>query len=97
MADISVGVIGTGRTGSCHAVNVHRSVKGARVAAIYDLDQARARQVAAECGSARAFQDPVQLIQDVGVRHGYSDVALQKWGAGAGLCLGHRLRKGLRG
>jgi len=67
MADLSVGVIGAGRMGSCHAVNVHRYVKGARVAAIYDLDQARAGQVAAECGSARAFQDPVQLIQDVGV------------------------------
>ena len=67
MADLSVGVIGAGRMGSCHAVNIHRYVKGARVAAIYDLDQARAGQVAAECGSARAFQDPVQLIQDVGV------------------------------
>jgi len=67
MADLSVGVIGAGRMGSCHAVNVHRYAKGARVAAIYDLDQARAGQVAAECGSARAFQDPVQLIQDVGV------------------------------
>jgi len=67
MADLSVGVIGAGRMGSCHAVNIHRYVKGARVAAIYDLDQARAGQVTAECGSARAFQDPVQLIQDVGV------------------------------
>ena len=67
MADISVGVIGTGRMGSCHAVNVHRYVKGARMAAIYDLDQARARQVAAECGSAKAFSDPLQLIQDAGV------------------------------
>ncbi len=67
MADISVGVIGTGRMGSCHAANVHRYVKDARVAAIYDLDQARARQVAAECSSAKAFSDPLQLIQDAGV------------------------------
>ena len=67
MADILVGVIGAGRMGSCHAVNVHRYVKGARVAAIYDLDQARARQVAAECGSAKAFSDPLQLIEDAGV------------------------------
>lgn len=67
MADLLVGVIGAGRMGTCHALNVHRLVKGARVAAIYDLDQARAGQVAAECGSARAFQDPLQLIQDVGV------------------------------
>src|SRR6266852_9676488 len=67
MADISVGVIGAGRMGSCHAVNMHRYVKGARVAAIYDLDQERARQVAAECGAAKAFSDPLQLIQDAGV------------------------------
>ncbi len=67
MADLSVGVIGTGRMGSCHAVNLHRLVRGARVAAIYDLDQARARQVAAECGSAKAFSDSLQLIQDAGV------------------------------
>src|SRR5260370_11376419 len=67
MAEIWVGVIGTGRMGSCHAVNVHRYVKGARMAAIYDLDQARARPVAAECGSAKAFSDPLQLIQDAGV------------------------------
>src|SRR5438552_6033382 len=67
MADILVGVIGAGHMGSCHAVNVHRYVKGARVAAIYDLDQERARQVAAECGAAKAFPDPGQLIQDAGV------------------------------
>ncbi len=67
MADLSVGVIGTGRMGVRHAVNLHRFVKGARVAAIYDLDQARARQVAAECGSAKAVSDPLQLIQDAGV------------------------------
>src|SRR6266849_8290271 len=67
MADLSVGVIGTGRMGVRHAVNLHSYVKGARVAAIYDLDQARARQVAEECGSGKAFSDPLQLIQDAGV------------------------------
>jgi myo-inositol 2-dehydrogenase/D-chiro-inositol 1-dehydrogenase len=67
MADISIGVIGAGGMGSRHALNLQRYVKGARVAAIYDLDQARAEQVAAECGSAKAFQDPVQLIQDDGI------------------------------
>ena len=67
MADTLVGVIGAGRMGTYHAVNLQRYMKGARVAAIYDLDQARAGQVAAECGSAKAFQDPLQLIQDAGV------------------------------
>jgi myo-inositol 2-dehydrogenase/D-chiro-inositol 1-dehydrogenase len=67
MADLSIGVIGTGRMGARHAINLHRFVKEARVAAIYDLDQERARQVAGECGSARIFSDPLQLIRDAGV------------------------------
>ena len=67
MADISIGVIGAGGMGTRHVLNLQHHVKGARVVAIYDLDQARARQVAAECGSAKVFQDPVQLIQDAGV------------------------------
>jgi myo-inositol 2-dehydrogenase/D-chiro-inositol 1-dehydrogenase len=67
MADLSVGVIGTGRMGARHAMNLHRFVKDARVAAIYDLDQERARQVAGEGGSAMVFSDPLQLIQDAGV------------------------------
>src|SRR5438105_7682247 len=67
MADISIGVIGAGGMGSRHVMNLHRYVKGARVVAIYDLDQARARQVAEECGTAKAFSDPLQLIQDAGV------------------------------
>jgi myo-inositol 2-dehydrogenase/D-chiro-inositol 1-dehydrogenase len=67
MADLSIGVIGAGGMGSRHAVNLHSYVKGAQVAAIYDLDQPRAEQVAAECGSARAFSDPLHLIQDASV------------------------------
>src|SRR6266516_3786972 len=67
MADISIGVIGAGGMGTRHVLNLQRHVKGARVVAIYDLDQARAQQVAAESGSARAFADPLQLIQDAGV------------------------------
>ena len=67
MADIAVGVIGAGGMGSRHALNLHRSIAGARVAGIYDLDQARAAQVAAECGGAQVFGDPKQLIQDSSV------------------------------
>ena len=67
MADISIGVIGAGGMGTRHVLNLQHYVKGARVVAIYDLDQERARQVAAECGSATAFSDPMQLIQDAGV------------------------------
>ena len=53
--------------GSRHAVNLQRSVKGAQVVAIYDLDQERARQVAEECGSVKAFADAAELIQDATV------------------------------
>ena len=64
MADIAVGVIGTGGMGTRHAENLHRHVGGARVAAVYDLDRERASQVAAACGAAQVFHDPLHLIQD---------------------------------
>ena len=67
MADLSIGVIGAGAMGTRHALNVQRYVKGARVVAVYDLDQARAKQVAQACGGVQAFSDPVQLIRDTGV------------------------------
>jgi myo-inositol 2-dehydrogenase/D-chiro-inositol 1-dehydrogenase len=64
MADLAVGVIGAGGMGARHALNLHHHVVGARVAAIYDLDQRRAQQVAATCGAPQVFDDPLQLIED---------------------------------
>lgn len=61
---LSVGVIGTGGMGRRHALNLHRAVGGARVAAVHDLDQARARQVAEMCGQALVFDEPERLIND---------------------------------
>ncbi len=61
---LSVGVIGTGGMGTRHALNLHRAVGSARVAAVYDLDQDRARQVAGMCGQALVFDDPERLIND---------------------------------
>ena len=61
---LSVGVIGTGGMGTRHALNLHRVVGNARVAAVYDLDQDRARQVAGMCGQALVFDDPERLIDD---------------------------------
>jgi myo-inositol 2-dehydrogenase / D-chiro-inositol 1-dehydrogenase len=61
---LSVGVIGTGGMGTRHALNLHRAVGSARVGAVYDLDQARARHVAGMCGQARVFDDPERLIND---------------------------------
>ena len=62
---LSIAVVGTGGMGTRHAFNLHRAVGGARVAAVYDLDQDRARQVAGMCGQARVFEDPERLINDL--------------------------------
>ena len=48
-------------------MNVHRQASGARVSAIYDLDTARAGQLAEACGGAKAFSDPNELIKDPSV------------------------------
>jgi myo-inositol 2-dehydrogenase / D-chiro-inositol 1-dehydrogenase len=61
---LSVGLIGTGGMGTRHALNLHRTVGNARVAAVHDLDQDRARQVAGMCGQALVFDDPERLIND---------------------------------
>src|SRR5262245_35660501 len=61
---LSVGIIGAGGMGTRHALNLHRAVGSARVAAIYDLDQDRARQVAGMCGESLVFDDPEGLIND---------------------------------
>ncbi len=64
MTTIRVGVIGAGGMGTRHALNLHRYVAGAHVAAIYDLDGARANEVAAACGGAAVLDDPIHLIED---------------------------------
>ena len=70
---ISVGVIGTGGMGARHARNLAAQVPGARVAAVMDLDPARAEAVAAECGDGgtngdvRAYGEAEALIADAAV------------------------------
>jgi myo-inositol 2-dehydrogenase / D-chiro-inositol 1-dehydrogenase len=61
---IAVGVIGTGGMGGMHAQNLHSRVADARLAAVADLDTARAEKLAQECGSAAVFQDAMELIHD---------------------------------
>ena len=61
---IPVGVIGTGGMGGMHAENLHSMVPGARVAAVSDVDTARAGKIAEECGGAAIFEDAVELIRD---------------------------------
>ena len=66
MADgvLRVGVIGTGGMGRRHARNLAHRVSGAEVAAVMDLDDARAAVVAGECGGAKVFRSGPDLIHD---------------------------------
>jgi myo-inositol 2-dehydrogenase/D-chiro-inositol 1-dehydrogenase len=59
---IGVGIIGTGGMGGRHARNLAMRVADAHVAAVMDLERARAEAVAAECGGARAHGEPAALI-----------------------------------
>ncbi len=61
---ISVGVIGTGGMGGMHAENLHSRVPGARLAAVADLDTARAEKLAERSGSTAVYGDAVELIRD---------------------------------
>jgi myo-inositol 2-dehydrogenase/D-chiro-inositol 1-dehydrogenase len=53
--------------GTRHAVNLHRHVGGARVAAVYDVDAGRARAAAAEAGGPAVVDDPLALVGDPSV------------------------------
>jgi myo-inositol 2-dehydrogenase / D-chiro-inositol 1-dehydrogenase len=61
---VAVGVVGTGGMGGMHAENLHARVTDARLAAVADLDTARAEKLAERSGSAAVFQDAVELIRD---------------------------------
>ncbi|AFZ66855.1 Gfo/Idh/MocA family oxidoreductase [Deinococcus peraridilitoris] len=61
---LAVGVIGAGSMGARHARNLHQYVAGAQIAGLYDPDSGRAREVAASCGEATVFGDPLALIAD---------------------------------
>lgn len=59
-----IGVIGVGGMGTRHALNVHRFVKGARLAGIYDVDEDRISGLTRECPDAIPFDSPGNLIGD---------------------------------
>lgn len=63
---LQVGVIGAGMIGSLHAENLTRFTRGATVAAVMDIDEARARAAAAGCG-AKVYSDAEALIADPAV------------------------------
>lgn len=64
---VSVGVIGTGGMGGMHAENLHARVANARLAAVSDVDAARAEEVAERYGSVAVYTDGADLIRDENV------------------------------
>jgi myo-inositol 2-dehydrogenase/D-chiro-inositol 1-dehydrogenase len=60
---LGVGVIGAGMMGTAHVRCLTREVEGAHVAAVSDVDRARAEAAAAEGGGARVIDDPLELIE----------------------------------
>jgi myo-inositol 2-dehydrogenase/D-chiro-inositol 1-dehydrogenase len=61
---LHIGLIGAGRIGRLHAENVARSLPDVRLSAVADPRLACAERVAAECGAARAGDDPRQVLDD---------------------------------
>ena len=63
-SEVGIGLIGAGAIGRVHANNVHRSIKGARLAAVADVDQKAAQSVA---GDAKIYSDFHEMIRDSSV------------------------------
>ena len=62
---VGVGVIGAGMMGAAHVRCLASSVEGAHVAAVSDVDRARAEAAASDGGGARVYDDPLELIDAV--------------------------------
>ena len=63
-SELGLGLIGAGAIGKVHANNIHRSIKGARLAAVADIDQKAATSVA---GDAKVYSDFHDMIRDPSV------------------------------
>src|SRR3954470_14373722 len=74
---VNVGVIGVGMIGQDHIRRLTTVLPGARVVAVADADQARAREVAGRVDGARAHATGQELVRDEGV----DAVVVASWGA----------------
>jgi myo-inositol 2-dehydrogenase / D-chiro-inositol 1-dehydrogenase len=61
---LRIGVIGVGIMGTAHCRTIARNVSGAELAAVSDVDGARAARLAKELGGARVHDDPHALVDD---------------------------------
>ena len=64
---LRVGVVGAGVMGADHVRTLSRSVPGAQVVQVADVELARAQAAVAEVPAARAGADPYALVADAGV------------------------------
>jgi myo-inositol 2-dehydrogenase/D-chiro-inositol 1-dehydrogenase len=64
---VRVGIIGTGLIGTDHGRKLAGSIAGSTVAAVTDVNRARAEDVARELGGARVFDSGLDLIRSDGV------------------------------
>ena len=74
---VNVGVIGVGMIGQDHIRRLTTVLPGARVVAVADADQARAREVAGRVDGARAHATGQDLVRDEAV----DAVVVASWGA----------------
>lgn len=63
-SEVGLGLIGAGAIGRVHANNIQKSIKGAMLAAVADVDQKAAQAVA---GEAKVFSDYHEMIKDSSV------------------------------
>ena len=63
-SEVGLGLIGAGAIGRVHASNIHGSIKGARLAAVADVDTKAANSVA---GDAKVYSDYHEMIKDPAV------------------------------
>jgi myo-inositol 2-dehydrogenase/D-chiro-inositol 1-dehydrogenase len=61
---IGIGLVGAGAIGRLHAGNVRNNIKGARLAAVADVDQNAARSAA---GDAKIYADYNEMVKDKSV------------------------------
>jgi myo-inositol 2-dehydrogenase / D-chiro-inositol 1-dehydrogenase len=68
MDKVGLGLIGAGAIGKVHAANIHSRIPNARLAAIADVDQTAAKNLAAQSGGAKVYSDYGEMLADKDVQ-----------------------------